>query len=295
MDINTNAIAVDNLSIPLFIEKGIEVSVLRLDKIHPLISGNKWFKLRYYLEDAKEQNKKTIVTFGGAWSNHILATAASCKLSGLNSIGIIRGEEPAKLSPPLLQAKAEGMQFFFISREDYHFKTIPAELNNDENYFINEGGYGRNGAAGAATILDYCKKEAYDKICCACGTGTMIAGLINSATPHQEIIGISVLKNNHELDKKIRTLLNTETASFQLIHDYHFGGYAKYKPELIDFMNKFYQQTAIPSDFVYTGKLFFSIHQLAKDNFFMTGSKLLLIHSGGLTGNYSLKNGMLIF
>ncbi|OSZ80350.1 hypothetical protein CAP36_03600 [Chitinophagaceae bacterium IBVUCB2] len=295
MDINTNAIAVDNLSIPLFIEKGIEVSVLRLDKIHPLISGNKWFKLRYYLEDAKEQNKKTIVTFGGAWSNHILATAASCKLSGLNSIGIIRGEESSNLSPALLQAKAEGMQFFFISREDYHFKTIPAELNNDENYFINEGGYGRNGAAGAATILDYCKKEAYDKICCACGTGTMIAGLINSATPHQEIIGISVLKNNHELDKKIRTLLNTDTASFQLIHDYHFGGYAKYKPELIDFMNKFYQQTAIPSDFVYTGKLFFSIHQLAKDNFFMPGSKLLLIHSGGLTGNYSLKNGMLIF
>ena len=118
-DINFNTISVDILTVPLFIEKGVEISVLRLDKIHPLISGNKWFKLRYYLEEAKQQNKKTIVTFGGAWSNHILATAAACKMNGFNSIGIIRGEKPANVSLTLLQSQAEGMQLFFMKMDCY--------------------------------------------------------------------------------------------------------------------------------------------------------------------------------
>lgn len=293
--INFNNITVDKLSLPLFIEKRVDVSVLRLDKIHPQISGNKWFKLRYYLEDAKKQSKKTILTFGGAWSNHVLATAAACKLNGFKSIGIIRGEEPANLSAVLLQSKAEGMQLFFISREEYSQKIIPAELNSNDNYFISEGGYGINGATGAATILDFCNRQSYNKLCCACGTGTMMAGLIKSAHTDQEVIGISVLKNNFELEKNIKLLLTDEKSNFQLIHDYHFGGYAKYKPDLLVFMNMLYQQCGVPSDFVYTGKLFFAIHQLAENNFFVPDSRLLLIHSGGLTGNYSLEKGMLIF
>ena len=294
-DINFNTISVDILTVPLFIEKGVEISVLRLDKIHPLISGNKWFKLRYYLEEAKQQNKKTIVTFGGAWSNHILATAAACKMNGFNSIGIIRGEKPANVSLTLLQSQAEGMQLFFINREQYSQKKIPAELNTAENYFINEGGYGVNGSEGAATILDHCHKQSYDKISCACGTGTMVAGLINAAQPMQEVIGISVLKNNTALHEKVQSLLQNEDRNFQFIHDYHFGGYAKYKSELIDFMNMFYQQTGIPSDFVYTGKLFYAFYQLVKNNSFQPGCRILLIHSGGLTGNSSLEKGMLIF
>lgn len=294
-DINFNNISVDILTVPLLIEKGVEISVLRLDKIHPLISGNKWFKLRYYLEEAKQQNKKTIVTFGGAWSNHILATAAACKMNGFNSIGIIRGEKPANLSPTLLQSQEEGMQLFFTNREQYSQKKIPAELNTAKNYFINEGGYGVNGSKGAATILDHCHKESFDKIGCACGTGTMVAGLINAAQPMQEVIGISVLKNNTALHEKVQSLLQNENRNFQFIHDYHFGGYAKYKSELIDFMNMFYQQTGIPSDFVYTGKLFYAFYQLVKNNSFQPGCRILLIHSGGLTGNSSLEKGMLIF
>ncbi len=293
-DINFNNITVDKVRLPLFTKKEIEVDVLRLDKIHPLIAGNKWFKLRYYLEDAKKQNKKTIVTFGGAWSNHILATAAACKLNNFYAIGLIRGEEVADLSPTLIQSKVEGMKLIFISRDEYSNKKIPAELNSDDNYFINEGGYGVTGAAGAATILDQCNKELYDTIGCACGTGTMIAGLIQSAQSNQKVVGISVLKNNFELNEKVEVLLSKPTGNYELIHDYHFGGYAKYKSELIDFMNMFYLQTGIPGDFVYTGKLFFAFYQLAESNFFRPGCRILLIHSGGLTGNSSLKKGMLI-
>jgi 1-aminocyclopropane-1-carboxylate deaminase len=294
-DFHFNSITVDTLSLPLLTEKKVTASVLRLDKIHPLVSGNKWFKLRYYLQEAKEQNKKTIVTFGGAWSNHILATASACKINHLNCIGIIRGEEATTLSPTLIQAKELGMQLIFTSREDYAKKKIPVEINREENYFINEGGYGASGADGAATILDYCEKESYTHICCAVGTGTMMAGLAKGASAQQQVIGISVLKNNSELETSVQSLLNPEVANFKVIHDYHFGGYAKYKSTLIDFMNTFYQQTNIPSDFVYTGKLFYGITDLIRTDFFSPGSRLLLIHSGGLQGNSSLSNRTLIF
>jgi 1-aminocyclopropane-1-carboxylate deaminase len=294
-DINLANISVDTLLLPLLTEKKVTADVLRLDKIHPLISGNKWFKLRYYLEEAKKLNKKAIATFGGAWSNHILATAAACKIQQLHSIGIIRGEEAAILSPTLVKSKEMGMQLFFLSREDYTQKKIPVEINKEEAFFINEGGYGSKGADGAATILDFCEKENYTHLCCAAGTGTMLAGLIKNASVQQQITGISTLKNNMDLTANTQSLLNEKADNFQIIHNYHFGGYAKYKPELITFMNTFYQQTQIPSDFVYTGKLFYAISDLIKNDFFKPGSRLLLIHSGGLQGNSSLSKGTLIF
>jgi 1-aminocyclopropane-1-carboxylate deaminase len=295
-EINFTNISIDTLSLPLLTEKKVGVSVLRLDKMHSLVSGNKWFKLRYYLEEAKKLNKKTIVTFGGAWSNHIIATAAACKIEKINCIGIIRGEEATGLSPTLLQAKELGMQLNFVSRKDYALKKIPKAYVEHDYYYINEGGYGIKGAEGAATILDYCKKENYTHIACAAGTGTMLAGLVKASTLLQETIGISVLKNNIELEENVKALLGaTKEKNFQIIHDYHFGGYAKYTPGLIAFMNLFYQQTNIASDFVYTGKLFFGIIDLIASDFFKPGSRVLLIHSGGLQGNSSLKNGTLIF
>ncbi|HLG38310.1 MAG TPA: pyridoxal-phosphate dependent enzyme [Chitinophagaceae bacterium] len=281
-------------TIHLFEKKGISMSVLRLDKIHSVISGNKWFKLQHYLKEAKEQSKKTIVTSGGAYSNHIVATAAVCKLYGFASIGIIRGKKPVLLSPSLLQAREYGMQLHFISREDYGYKKLPAGLQNDDYYFINEGGYGKKGAEGASKILNY---SIYDftHCCCAVGTGTMMAGLINAVSPGQKVIGISVMKNNYDLENNVLSLTGFEKKEWQIIHDYHFGGYAKYKPELIRFMNEFYRQTNIPSDFVYTGKLFYAITNMAENNFFSAGSRLLLIHSGGLQGNRSLGEGVLMF
>jgi len=300
-DINLNNITIDKLSLPVFTAQNIEVSVLRLDKVHPFISGNKWFKLRFYLEEAKELHKKKIVTFGGAWSNHIIATAAACQLNGLAATGIIRGEESAQLSPTLKLAKEMGMQLIFISREEYRRKKILEEIIHDDHYFISEGGYGIKGAAGAATILDCVKKENYSHICCAAGTGTMLAGIVMASGEQNKILAISVLKNNFEIEKQVQSLLPGNKMNFDFIHDYHFGGYAKYarhpvdKPDLIHFMNEFYRLTSIPSDFVYTGKLFYAIHDLIASDYFPSGSRLLLIHSGGLQGNASINKGTLIF
>ena len=294
-DIHLKNISTDKLSLPVTDNKNVELSVLRLDKIHSLVSGNKWFKLRYYLEEIKQQGKKTVVTYGGAWSNHILATAAACKDNNLNSIGIIRGEEASNLSPTLICAKGLGMQLIFASREDYQHGKIPQHLNSSNYYFISEGGYGIKGAEGAATILDYCKKENFSHICCAAGTGTMTVGLLMSSLPTNEIISISVLKNNIGLEKDINQIVSVTEKKFHIIHDYHFGGYAKYNTRLLEFMNEFYRDTAIPSDFVYTGKLFFAITDLIQNNFFTPGSRILMIHSGGLQGNASLRKGTLIF
>jgi 1-aminocyclopropane-1-carboxylate deaminase len=294
-DINLSNITIDRLTLPIFRSKNIEADVLRLDKIHPVISGNKWFKLRFYLEEAKALGKKKIVTFGGAWSNHIIAAATACHLNGLEATGIIRGEEATELSPTLTQAKELGMQLFFISREDYSRKKIPAKINQDECYLIPEGGYGIKGAEGAATILDHCRKENYSHICCAAGTGTMAAGLIKASASSNQVMSFSVLKNNFEIDEQVRSLSGDNENNFTINHDYHFGGYAKFKPELIQFMNDLYLQTSIPSDFVYTGKLFYAIQDLAASDYFQSGSRLLLIHSGGLQGNASLNKGTLIF
>ena len=292
--VDLSKITLDKLSLPLLIEKNVEVFVLRLDKIHPVISGNKWFKLQFYLQEAKAKNKTRIVTMGGPWSNHILATAAVCRLMNFDSVGIIRGEEPKIYSSTLTGAKACGMQFIFINRADYRLKNIPPELNSDKDYFIDEGGYGEKGMKGAATILAHCKKEV-THICCAAGTGTMLAGLAQAATPWQEVIGFSVLKNNKSLERAINSLLNEGKQNYRVNHDDHFGGYAKYQPKLLKFMNEFYQQTGIPSDFVYTGKLFFAVFDLIRNDFFKPNSQILVIHSGGLQGNDSLSKGTLIF
>ena len=186
------------------------------------------------------------------------------------------------------------MQLVFTSRSDYQQKKIPATLQPGDYYIINEGGYGETGAKGASTMLDHCNKT-YTHYCCAVGTGTMMAGLINAVSPAQTVLGISVMKNNTALKEMIQTLVTGTGKNWKLIHDYHFGGYAKHQPALLGFMNEFYKQTTIPSDFVYTGKLFFAISDLIGKNYFPANSKLLLIHSGGLQGNSSLPEETLIF
>ncbi|MFN2438314.1 MAG: 1-aminocyclopropane-1-carboxylate deaminase/D-cysteine desulfhydrase [Chitinophagaceae bacterium] len=279
---------------------GIMVDVLRLDLLHPLISGNKWFKLSEYFKDALAQQKKFILSFGGAFSNHILATAAASKVVGLKSIGIIRGEKPLILSSTLQQAESFGMKLFFVSREMYGKKIIPCviydQFSREEIYIISEGGYGELGRIGAAQILKHSKQTVYTHIIAAAGTGTTLAGLVSSALPGQRILGISVLKNNISLEQEIKNLLPSSLhANFSLLHDYHFGGYSKKTSELIAFMNDWYVQTSIPSDFVYTGKLFYAANDLIKKNYFPAASNILIIHSGGLPGNSSLPKGTLTF
>ncbi len=278
-----------------FYEHKAEVHILRLDKISPDISGNKWFKLRFYLDEAKAMRKKGILTFGGAWSNHIVATAAACSSLGLQSIGIIRGEESPHSSVTLSRAREFGMQLEFISRAAYKDKRLPTKLQLDDYLIVNEGGYGLTGVRGASTILDYCD-DSYTHFCCAAGTGTMMAGLVKGTAEKNFVTGISILKNNYELNQRMKDLTgNKSETNWRVLHDYAFGGYARHTPGLLRFMNAFYNKTAIPSDFVYTGKLFFAVSDLVVKNYFPRGSKILVVHSGGLQGNASLPAGTLMF
>lgn len=284
-------------SLPKFSESSIMMDVLRLDLLDPVISGNKWYKLNYYLEEAMALGK-TIVTFGGAYSNHIVATAAAARKADLKSIGIIRGERAPTLSPTLIQARDLGMEFIFTSRKDYMDKTIPETITSSEQefYIIPEGGRGHLGMKGAKDILLENKTDAYTHIVSAVGTGTTLAGLAAAANKGQQIIGISTLKNNFLLEADVEELLPPDKKNIvSILHDYHFGGYAKRTEELIRFMNDFFRQTAVPTDFVYTGKMVYAAMDLVRKQYFPPDSKILLVHTGGLKGNRSLPKGTLIF
>lgn len=267
--------------------------MLRLDLVHETISGNKWFKLQYHLKNLKKSGQH-LVTFGGAWSNHLLATAAACQLHQIPVTGIVRGEKPKHLSPVLAFCEASGMQLVFTSRTDYAKKNIDNKFNDPAYYIVPEGGYSHEGMKGAATITGYFKEKNYTHICLAAGTGTTAAGLIHVCL-NEQIVVISVLKNNVSLEKDILNLGGRPYPFLSIHHDYSFGGYAKHDPQLIGFMNDLYRSTGIPTDFVYTAKLFYGVNDLVVKNYFPVNSQILIIHSGGLKGNASLGNGTLIF
>ena len=181
-------------AVPSFCLKDIQLAVLRLDELHPIVSGNKWFKLKYYLQQAQEENADTIASFGGPYSNHLVALAFAAKKYNLQSVGYVRSNEDEPITPTLLEAKQYGMHLKFLGRNNFQLlKTELLENNVTSNtYFVDEGGYGTLGAKGAATILSNEKNNSYGHIICAVGTGTMMAGLINAAKPHQHVIGIPV-------------------------------------------------------------------------------------------------------
>lgn len=284
-------ISTDKIRGFLLENKKVELDVLRLDKIHPVISGNKWFKLKYHLDNFNAGNYKGIITFGGAWSNHILATACTCYLQGINCVGIIRGERPEHPSATIAESIKYGMELKFIPRKDYSRRTTDEFLESLKKefplyYIIPEGGAGPEGEKGAAEILQHIDRKNYTHIACAVGTGTMFNGIKNALSPEQQLIGIVVLKGWKE---------EMKTNTGQLICNYHFGGYAKYNAVLFDFMNDLFRSTGIPTDIVYTGKLAYAIFDLIKTDHFLPASKILMIHSGGLQGNISLQKGSLIF
>ena len=296
MQINTSLARIQTLLLGK--DRNIQIDVLRLDLIHPVISGNKWYKLKYYIEDALHRGFSEIASFGGAYSNHIVATACACSESKLKSIGFIRGDQTTELSHTLNTASLFGMQLQFMSRESYQNKKIIIENNkHPRRYWIPEGGHGLLGAKGAAGILEEVPSlENYTHIVAAIGSGTMIAGLLNGSLQHQTIIGISSLKNNSSLEEEVFALTEIKNHHrLALNHQYHFGGFAKHPSELLDFMNEFWKSESIPSDIVYTGKLFFAITDLLQKNYFKEGDKLLVVHSGGLQGNLSLPEKSLLF
>jgi 1-aminocyclopropane-1-carboxylate deaminase/D-cysteine desulfhydrase-like pyridoxal-dependent ACC family enzyme len=284
-----------------FLEKKIRVDVLRLDKIHPDISGNKWFKLKYYLEKARKTNVCTLVSFGGAYSNHILALAAAARMNGLNSVGYIRGEKPSTPSATLLSAVQYGMKLHFLARNEYRKKKLQfsdtANFVDPDSLIIPEGGASEEGVSGAEEILSLVPVELYSHICCAVGTGTTLAGLVNSSLPHQIKVGVSVLKGTNDLEPLNISWIKNQSAisNIKMIHEHHFGGYGKKTKDLVDFMNQIYTETGIPTDFVYTAKLFFTVYRLTTENIFPPGSSILVLHTGGLQGNLSLTPGQLQF
>jgi 1-aminocyclopropane-1-carboxylate deaminase len=299
-DLQINEPEIQSIIEDAFIKKNIELSVLRLDQIHPVISGNKFFKLFYFLQEAKNSTHKRIITFGGAYSNHLAATAFACRQNNLECIGMVRGEKPKVFSPTLLFCLENGMKLSFLSRESYKHKTEKLFLHDlikkhGEHILIPEGGFAVKGAKGAGLINRLYNGNDYTHVCLPVGTATTFAGMVNENKTQTEIIGFSVLKNMRDLDKRFEELEVNANSKYSFITDYHFGGYAKKTNELIHFMNDFYYHHTIPLDFVYTGKMMFGICDLIRKNHFPKGSKLLAIHTGGLQGNNSLEKGTLIF
>ena len=249
------------------------------------------------MQQAQEENADTIASFGGPYSNHLVALAFAAKKYNLQSVGYVRSNEEEPITPTLLEAKQYGMHLKFLGRNNFQLlKTELFENNVTSNtYFVDEGGYGTLGAKGAATILSNEKTNSYSHIICAVGTGTMMAGLINAAKPHQHVIGIPVLKNEATIRNEITQLMTNKETPFTLLHDFHLGGYAKTNQAQFDFMNLLWATEKIPTDMVYTSKLFMAVKSLLANNYFSPTAKILMIHSGGLQGNRSLPAGTLLF
>lgn len=260
----------------------IHLFIKRDDLIHPEISGNKWRKLKYNLEAANRENKDTILTFGGAYSNHITATAAAGKYLGLKTIGIIRREEYQPLNKSLQFAKDCGMQLHYVNRTDYKsFNIQHSSLNIDENkvFILPEGGANELAVKGCTEIVDEIEID-FDYICCACGTGTTIAGIASNLKPHQQAIGIAVLKH-YKISDEIIQKYGIQHSSFN-IHHYAFNGYAKITPELIQFIKSFYDEHQILLDYVYSGKMMYGISDLIAKNYFPERSTIIAVHTGGV-------------
>jgi 1-aminocyclopropane-1-carboxylate deaminase len=300
MIIDRANITIDKLEDNLFTQKEVSLSVLRLDKVHPIISGNKIFKLHYFLEQAIQQNKNTILTFGGAYSNHLVATAYACKQQNLRCIGIVRGEKPETLSHTLQHCIANNMELLFITREEYdkknkaeYLQTLQQQYN--DAIIIPEGGYDNLGSMGASLIVDSINDSSYSHICVAVGTATTLSGILQKVD--SKVIAIPALKGMKDIKDRINELTQKKYTTDKLViwDNYHFGGYAKKTPALINFMNECWLKYSLPLDFVYTAKAFYGIIENIRMDYFPKDSNILFVHTGGLQGNLSLPPKTLLF
>lgn len=301
MQFDSKHIPLQTIHEPIFEPFGVQLNVLRLDLTHAHISGNKWFKLKYNLLEAKNSGYSTLLTFGGAFSNHIAATAAAGKEHGFNTIGIIRGEENAVLNTTLQFASDCGMQLHYVSRSLYRDKdalyTYANEHFKQNNfYMIPEGGSNLLGVKGCLEILDYINIP-FDFVCCAAGTGATLAGIVNSLKPSQKAIGFQVLKADGYIKNELLNWLKhsklidfkqCENPNWEVNENYHFGGYARVSDALKAFVGEFSNKHQLPLDYIYTGKMIFGIYDLVKQGYFEKGTTIVAIHTGGLQGNNGL-------
>ncbi len=279
--------------LPILEEKKVSLFLKREDIIHPFVSGNKFRKLKYNLQKAVTLQKTTLLTFGGAFSNHIVATAVAGKLAGFQTIGIIRGQELGDNFKKTIQGNAtlreahnNGMKFQFVSREQYRQKDAPEFIENihkkwGDFYLIPEGGTNSLAVKGCEEILIK-EDQQFNYICVPVGTGGTISGLIHSAEKHQRVIGFPALKGAF-LSEEIRKNTGNK-GNWSLMEDYHFGGYAKYNVDLVRFINSFKKKTSILLDPIYTSKMIFGILDLIEKGRFKEGTKILAIHTGGIQG-----------
>ena len=273
---------------PLLSEKQVTLVLKREDLLHPFISGNKYRKLKYNLLAAKAEDQNTLLTFGGAYSNHIAATAYAAKEKGFRAIGVVRGEELEnswQSNSTLSRAYEDGMRFKFISRNDYRKKEdleFIEQLRKEfgEFYLVPEGGTNSLAIKGCEEILTHNDKE-FNIVCTSAGTGGTASGLINASFSHQIVLGFSALKGDF-LKNDIQKLASNNR--WDLNTDYHFGGYAKISEDLINFINDFKEKTKIPLDPIYTGKMMFGLFDMIKLDIFVPNTKILAIHTGGLQG-----------
>jgi len=274
------------ISLSVLKEKKVRLFIKRIDKIHPFLSGNKWFKLKYNLIEAENQGFDTLLTFGGAYSNHIAATSFAAQEKGLKSIGIIRGEEYFPLNPTLRFAIENGMKLHYVSRRYYRKKTTADFLERlkakfGDFYLLPEGGTNALAIKGAEDILG--SNDVQDYICCSVGTGGTIAGIINASNSMQQVIGFPAIKGFKKLEKDVEICI--EKDNYKFINSYIFGGYSKLNEELVTFINEFYLLHNISLDAIYTSKMMMGVLDLVTKDYFPKGSSILAIHTGGLQGN----------
>lgn len=316
------SIPLETIQHPIFTQKNLILQILRLDKTDAIISGNKWFKLKYNLLEAKKQKHHTIVSFGGAYSNHLHALASAGKQYGFNTIGIIRGEEYLPLNSSLYDMTQQGMKLYYINRKTYRKKHLPefhdylTQLITKDDpfcmaslahnfYLMPEGGTNNLALLGASEIVSYLPYDSH-YICVPCGTGGTIAGLIHGLNQSQhdapekappKVLGFAAMKGGQFLEDCIQQLLSQQDnhseysllkTTWELFYDWHFGGFAKINPELTKFINDFEKKYKIELDPVYTAKMMYAIVSLAKENYFPPKSHIIVVHTGGLQG----KRGM---
>jgi len=276
--------SVERIPHSLFIEKKVDVFIKRDDQIHPFVSGNKWRKLKYVFQYAKENNKNHLVSFGGAYSNHLLALACAGAMYGFKTSAFVRGEEVK--NHMLFLCKIWGMELNFVSRESYRNKRKLYDdcyFSNNNSMFIDEGGRGELAMQGCEEILDDIDK-GFTHVICAVGTGTTLAGIAKRAAEYNMVAeGICVLKGAEEINNDIEKLIPNLT-NWKVHHGFHRGGYAKTDQELMEFIQSIASTTGILLDQVYTGKMMMAVFNLIKRDYFKSGSKLLLVHTGGLLG-----------
>ena len=276
---------------PWLVKQGVQLSVLRLDLVHPTISGNKWYKLKYNLQRAREEGHSTLLTVGGAYSNHLYATAAAGRTYGFKTTGVVRGEAHEPLNPTLRFAQAQGMQLHYVSREAFRQRNEAAFQQDllerfGQHYYLPEGGTNALAVRGCTEIIP--AELPFDYLACCVGTGGTLAGVLVGTAGRATVLGFPALKGGAFLREEVDQLTHQYNGQrydhHRLVEDYHFGGYARVKPELISFINRFFRTTGIPLEPVYTGKMLYGLYDMVENGYFSSGSRILAIHSGGLQG-----------